>query len=103
MVTLEEFAVVRHKLQEALVAQLEEEILMNDFEVPEEEEHLWKTSVVDSKAVVKLSPIVESMTGRKIHPKWIKKGGYASVDEAITDIMKRIEIEIAEGKSSENG
>src|ERR1700678_605684 len=48
---------------------------------------LWELPTVDSKTVCKLAPTFEELTGQKLKVKWVKKGGYDSVAEAITDLM----------------
>jgi hypothetical protein len=52
---------------------------------------LWDLPPVDSKTVCKLSPVVKSAIGHSIDPKWIRKGGYASVDAAISHVLSQIE------------
>lgn len=51
---------------------------------------LWSPPTVDSKTVVKLSPIVKEMTSFRLDPKWIRKGGYSSIPEAVADVMARL-------------
>lgn len=51
---------------------------------------LWSPPTVDSKTVVKLSPVVKEATGFRLDPKWIRKGGYSSIPEAVADVMARI-------------
>lgn len=103
--TLDEFATVKGALYQSLAVRLEEEVLMNG-EVPfeprdEDEAALFATPVVDSKTVMKLSPIVESMTGKKIKPEWIRNGGYESVDEAITHLLEQLELDFSNGEGDE--
>jgi len=91
---IDDFEQVKPDLEEDLTRALEEEVLMAEFENEDEgEEDLWDCASVDSKAVIKLSPIVEEHTGRKVKPEWIKPGGYDSVDEAITHLMEQLELE----------
>jgi hypothetical protein len=89
---IDEFKQVKPDLEAELIKVLEEEALMAEFE-KEEEEDLWDCASVDSKAVIKLSPIVEDHTGKKIKPEWIKPGGYDSVNDAITHLMEQLELE----------
>jgi len=55
---------------------------------------LWETPEVDSKTVAKLSPAVKELTGNSIDPKWIQKGGYHSVEEAVTHIISQLKLNI---------
>lgn len=89
---IDDFRQLKPDLETDLTRALEEEALMAEFE-NEEEEDLWDCASVDSKAVIKLSPIVEEHTGKKVKPEWIKPGGYDSVDEAITHLMEQLELE----------
>ena len=73
----------------------EGEIEIQEFLNPPEGD-LWELPKVDSKTVVKLSPIVEEDTGMKIKTVWIRRGGYNSVEEAINDLMEQIEKAIRE-------
>jgi hypothetical protein len=45
---------------------------------------------IDSKAVVKASPIIRKFTGADLDPKLIKKGGYASFDELVNDLFPKL-------------
>ncbi|GEM_PF-1280536 len=51
---------------------------------------LWDTPAVDSKTVAKLSPVVKELTGQALDPKWIQKGGYDSIEEAVSHIISKI-------------
>lgn len=51
---------------------------------------LWDTPEVDSKTVAKLSPAVKELTGESLDPRWIRRGGYHSVAEAVADIVSQI-------------
>lgn len=90
--SFEDFCKLKGTLSRQLTACLETEAEMNEFDV-EEESDLWDGPVVDSKTVVKLSPIVEEITGKKIKPEWIRSGGYNSINEAVTDLINQIELE----------
>lgn len=87
--TTEEFESKRQAIESALTKGLEKELEDCAWE-PEPGTDLWDLPTVDSKTVCKLSPIVEEMTGHKLKPVWVRKGGYESVDEAIADLMARI-------------
>lgn len=84
-----EFQQKRAALKNALTKGLKKELSDCAWE-PEPGTDLWELPTVDSKTVCKLSPIVEEMTGQKLKAVWIRKGGYGSVDEAVTDLMARI-------------
>lgn len=99
-----EFMELKDALAHKLSSQLSTEILMSEFEneLQEEDPDLWDTPTVDSKAVMKLSPIVEGMTGRKIKPEWIKAGGYDSVEDAINDVIKQLELDFKNSETEQN-
>ena len=88
--TPHEFGKKRAAMKDALTKGLEKELSDCAWE-PEPGTDIWELPTVDSKTVCKLSPIVEEMTGQKLKPVWIRKGGYESVDEAVADLMARIE------------
>ncbi len=76
-------------IQAALAVGLEKEIKDCAWQ-PEPDTDLWDLPTVNSKTVCKLSPIVEAMTGHKLQAKWVRKGGYSSVTEAVADLMSHI-------------
>lgn len=45
---------------------------------------------IDSKAVVKASPIIRRFTGADLDPKMIKRGGYSSFDELVNDLFPKL-------------
>jgi hypothetical protein len=45
---------------------------------------------IDSKAVVKASPIVRKLLGVKLDPRLIRKGGYDSFDHLVTDLLPKL-------------
>ena len=51
---------------------------------------LWQTPKVDSKTVAKLSPVVKEITGHRLDPRWIRKGGYPAIEMAVADIINKI-------------
>lgn len=71
-------------LTEALEAELKDCIIVEDATTD-----LWDLPTVDSKTVCKLSPIFEEQTGHKLKPSWVRKGGYETVPEAVTDILDK--------------
>lgn len=74
------------------------ELLVNevasDFVAPAEEESLWGSPVVDSKAVISVSPVIEKHTGVKLKPSWIKPGGYDSVNDAVNSLIEQLELDL---------
>jgi len=51
---------------------------------------LWDTPEVDSKTVAKLSPAVKELTGESLDPRWIQRGGYHTIAEAVGHIISQI-------------
>jgi hypothetical protein len=86
------FELLQAELYDVLLKKLEEE-QAGDF-IPDGDDaantDIFDTPAVDSKTVVKLSGIVESMTGHTLKPDWIKKGGYSSIEEAALDVVNKI-------------
>jgi len=90
-ISADQLKAIEADLSAQLFDRLQEEMDMLAFEIHDESNDLYEDlPVVDSKAVVKLSPLVEKMTGRKIDVKWIKKGGYDSKEEAVSDLLAKI-------------
>lgn len=88
---LAQYETIERSLNLQLHERLQEEVDMSEFETKEEDNDLYDDlPVVDSKTVVKLSPLVERMTGRKIDIAWIKKGGYDSVSDAVDDLLSHV-------------
>ncbi len=48
---------------------------------------------LDSKAVQNASPIVEELLGFKLTEKFLKRGGYDSVDDFLADIVPKLRAE----------
>jgi hypothetical protein len=88
-----EFQAIRGKLEQILSEALEKERL--DTALPESGSDplsdLDELPPIDSKSVVKLSPLVREMTGHRLDPRWIRKGGYETVVDAITDLLTHFE------------
>lgn len=85
--TPDDFSRIKSDLKAALLAGLKSEVAMNEFE---HDDGLGSVPAVDSKTVVRLSPIVKKFTGKEIDNTWIKQGGYNSIDEAINHLMENI-------------
>lgn len=47
---------------------------------------------VDSKAIARSSPIFEKHLGRPLDVKMIRPGGYTSIDDAIADLVPKMEL-----------
>ena len=45
---------------------------------------------IDSKAVVKASPIICKFTGADLDPKMIRRGGYSSFDDLAMDLLPKL-------------
>lgn len=85
-----QFNLVAPKLRSRLIAGIEKE--RQDCALPEvggkPGSDLWSDlPPVDSKTVAKMSPIVKDLTGRRLDPRWIKKGGYSTVEAAADHIL----------------
>jgi len=91
--TPEEFSLIKDALSQRLTTQLESEAELDDFMDDDDDSDLWETPAVDSKSVVKLSPIVEEFTGLKIKPEWIKPGGYDTVEDAVKELIRQLELD----------
>jgi hypothetical protein len=52
---------------------------------------LWEgLPEIDSKAVVKASPVVRKHMGIELDPRLIRKGGYSSFDELVDDLFPKL-------------
>jgi len=91
--TSTEFQAIRATLRKRLSEALEKDC--TDGALPDwgnvDSTDLWELPPVDSKCVVKLSPIVKELIGHRLDPRWIRKGGYPSVAEAVEDILLQLE------------
>lgn len=88
----EQFEKLLPELKGKLISALDKEL--SDCALPElggkAGSDLWDLPTVDSKTVCKLSPIVQEELGRPLEPKWVRKGGYESVESAIKDIIENM-------------
>lgn len=58
---------------------------------PERTAAIWEgVPEVDSKAVVKASPIVREFIGIELDPFLIRKGGYGSLDDLLDDLLPKL-------------
>lgn len=88
----QEYEDIKDELRSELLDELETEVEFAEFET--DNEGLWDTPGVDSKAVVKLSPTLEKYTGAPLDLTWVKRGGYDSVPEAVDHLMEQLELEL---------
>lgn len=84
----------RFRLEAKLSARLSEEIQTDEFSpqlvdagAPTD---LWDLPAVPSKAVVRLSGIVEEALGVKLPTKFVRSGGYESLEEAIEHLITQL-------------
>jgi hypothetical protein len=77
-------------LRNQIVKAIEDQKKDSFIPVAPEHTDVFDVPAVDSKTVAKLSPIVESQIGYKLRPKWIRKGGYGSAEEAADDMISKI-------------
>ena len=91
--TVSQFNAMRPALEKSLTAALEQE--KKDCALPDlggnPKSDLWSDlPEVDSKTVAKLSPVVKGLIGRRLNPRWIRKGGYPSIKAAVQDLLMQI-------------
>lgn len=84
-----QFAALLPTLVKRLTGDLQRE--QEDCALPElANDPLWSTPDVDSKTVAKLSPAVKELTGESLDPRWIRRGGYQTVEDAVAHIVSQI-------------
>ena len=90
--TSKEFEALVPKLKAALTSALNKEL--SDCALPDlgkqPDSDLWDLPTVDSKTVCKLSPTVKAIVGRSLKPRWVRKGGYKSVNEAVEHVIDQL-------------
>lgn len=89
LLSLREFSAIQGNLEKTLTEGLEAELKGGAWQADPDSD-LWDLPTVDSKTVCKLSPIVEKVTGHKLKAKWVRKGGYPSIAEAVSDLISHI-------------
>ena len=92
LITKKQFDDIKADLKAELTNELTSEVEFSEFET--DNDGLWETPAVDSKAVVNMSPTVEKYTGSQLDPAWVKCGGYDSVPEAVSHIMEQLELKL---------
>lgn len=89
MLSPSEFSDLLPELMSRLTKDLQRE--QEDCALPDlKNDPLWDTPEVDSKTVAKLSPAVKELTGESLDPRWIQRGGYHTIEEAVTHIISQI-------------
>ncbi len=84
-----QFAALLPTLVKRLTGDLRRE--QEDCALPElANDPFWSTPDVDSKTVAKLSPAVKELTGESLDPRWIRRGGYQTVENAVAHIVSQI-------------
>lgn len=89
MLSPSDFSDLLPRLMGRLTKDLQRE--QEDCALPDlKKDPLWDTPEVDSKTVAKLSPAVQELTGESLDPRWIQRGGYHTVEEAVAHIISQI-------------
>lgn len=89
MLSPAEFSELLPRLTERLTEDLQRE--QDECALPElKKDPLWDTPEVDSKTVAKMSPVVKEITGESLDPRWIQRGGYPSIEAAVSHIISQI-------------
>jgi hypothetical protein len=88
LLALEDFNAILPTLRQRLTDALTQE--QQDCALPDPTTDLWDFPPVDSKTVAKLSPCIKELVGHRLRPSWIRKGGYASIETAVQDLLAQI-------------
>ncbi len=89
-ITKREFISAEPQLREALRLWWEEEAQSFDAAVAGTAP-IWEgLPEIDSKAVVKASPIIRAFLGVDLDPKHIRRGGYASFNDFADDLLAKL-------------
>jgi hypothetical protein len=71
-----------------------------DDDLPDED--LWEDMpTVDSKAIARTSPIFQEILGIALDVKFIRRGGYSTIDEAIDHLVPQME-QLAQSKGQDH-
>jgi len=89
-ITKKKFDAIEPELREALRKWWEEEAQNFDAAVSETASVWDGMPEIDSKAVVKASPIIREFVGGDLDPKLIRKGGYSSFDDLVKDLLPKL-------------
>lgn len=89
-ITKRNFDAIESQLREALRKWWEDEAQSFDAAVAGTSAVWQGMPEIDSKAVVKASPVIRSFVGVDLDPKMIRKGGYASFDDLAGDLLPKL-------------
>jgi hypothetical protein len=93
-ITKAEFDEIEQALREDLKRWWEDEkadLEADPMPADPEMDPLWEgMPEIDSKSVVKASPIIRQHVGADLDPKLIRKGGYDSFDDLANDLLPRV-------------
>jgi hypothetical protein len=89
-ISKKKFDAVEPKLRAALQKWWEDEAQSFDAAVAGTASVWEGMPEIDSKAVVKASPIIRQFTGGDLDPRMIRKGGYASFDDLANDLLPKL-------------
>ena len=103
-VSKSEFASKEAQLRQQIKKALERELA--DCAIPDLAQDpssggVWASlPTVDSKTAHKISAsVVEQLLGCAFEPAWIQRGGYSTVDEAVTHVVNQIRTHCVESKA----
>jgi hypothetical protein len=93
-ITKTEFDAIEQQLREALERWWADEKADLEADPPPEDpstDQLWEgMPEIDSKSVVKASPVIRELIGAELDPKLIRKGGYTSFDDLANDLLPKL-------------
>lgn len=89
-ITKRQFDAIEAQLRSALQAWWKEEAQTFDAAVAGTASVWEGLPEIDSKAVVKASPVVRKFLGTDLDPKMIKQGGYASFSDLVNDLVPKL-------------
>ena len=79
-------------LRDALISNVQDQATLYGVELPTSLADVSKQSVsIDSLIVVEILCAVEPLVGSELPQKLVKEGGYESVDQAVNNLMPKIE------------
>lgn len=85
-------AAIEAALRDALISNVQDQATLYGVQLPDSLSDLSKQSVsIDSLIVVEILCAVEPLVGSELPQKLVKEGGYASVDQAVENLMPKIE------------
>jgi hypothetical protein len=91
-ITRAAFDAGRVRLETEIRSWVESETVSFDAAVtPSVSSDVWSgMPAIDSKAVVRASPIVERLLGIPLDPRMIRRGGYTSIDDLVADLLPKL-------------